>query len=127
VHNYFGGDLLEAEVLFQDGTRQGFHYWNRLAGVEVDLTRAQFKNQEVVQEPRVIKRLPGLPWQAEEQYLVFLERVEAALRKRPLSERVAAVAPHVGHLRNRQNPSQFTNTALMPRTLQSSNGQDSPT
>jgi hypothetical protein len=83
VHDFFGGELLEAEVLFQNGSRQGFHYWNRLAGVEVDLTREQFKGQEVVQEPQVIDRLPGQPWQAEEQYLVFRERVVAALGERP--------------------------------------------
>jgi hypothetical protein len=83
VHDFFGGELLEAEVLFQNGSRQGFHYWNRLAGVEVDLTREQFKSQEVVQEPQVIDRLPGLPWQAEEQYRVFRRRVDAALKDRP--------------------------------------------
>jgi hypothetical protein len=79
VHDFFGGELLEAEVFFQNGSRQGFHYWNRLASIEVDLTREQFKSQEVVQEPRVIDRLPGFPWQAEEQYRVFRERVNAAL------------------------------------------------
>lgn len=84
VHDFFGGELLEAEVLFQNGSRQGFHYWNRLAGVEVDLTRDQFKSQEIVQEPQVIARLPGLPWQAEEQYRVFRERVNAALVERLL-------------------------------------------
>ena len=84
VHDFFGGELLEAEVFFQNGSRQGFHYWNRLAGVEVDLTRDQFKSQEIVQEPQVIARLPGLPWQAEEQYRVFRERVNAALVERLL-------------------------------------------
>jgi len=84
VHDFFGGELLEAEVLFQNGSRQGFHYWNRLAGVEVDLTREQFKSQEVVQEPQVVERLPGLPWQAEDQYRLFRERVNVALVKRLL-------------------------------------------
>jgi len=83
VHDFFGGELLEAEVFFQNGSRQGFHYWNRLAGVEVDLTREQFKSQEVVQEPQVVERLPGLPWQAEDQYRLFRERVNVALVKRP--------------------------------------------
>jgi hypothetical protein len=82
VHDFFGGELLEAEVFFQNGSRQGFHYWNRLASVEVDLTREQFKSHEVVQEPQVIDRLPEFPWRAEEQYLVFRERVHAALADR---------------------------------------------
>ena len=79
VHDFFGGELLEAEVFFQNGSRQGFHYWNRLAGIDVDFTREQFKSQEVVQEPQVIDRLPEFPWQAEEQYRVFRERVSSAL------------------------------------------------
>jgi hypothetical protein len=79
LHDFFGGELLEAEVFFQNGSRQGFHNWNRLAGVEVDLTREQFKAKEIVQEPKVIDRLPEFPWQAEEQYRVFRERVNAAL------------------------------------------------
>jgi hypothetical protein len=83
VHDLYGGELLEAEVHFQDGSRQGFHYWNRLAGVEVDLTREQFSDQEIVQEPQVIDRLPEFPWRAEEQYRIFRKRVDAALDVRP--------------------------------------------
>ena len=83
VHDLMGGELLEAEVHYLDGERQGFHYWNRLAGVDVDLTREQFTTQEVVQEPHTIDRLPEFPWRAEEQYLVFRRRVNAALRMQP--------------------------------------------
>jgi ADP-ribose pyrophosphatase YjhB (NUDIX family) len=37
-----GGDLLMAEVHEADGSRQGVHYWNRLAGGrELDLTRGR--------------------------------------------------------------------------------------
>jgi hypothetical protein len=82
VHDFFGGELLEAEVFFLNGSRQGFHYWNRLAGGDVDLTREQFKSQEVVQEPHVINRQPEFPWQAEPQYRVFRERVNEALALR---------------------------------------------
>jgi hypothetical protein len=82
MHDFFGGELLEAEVFFRNGSRQGFHYWNRLAGVELDLTREQFKSQEVVQEPQVIDRLPEFPWKADEQYRVFRERVNAELAAR---------------------------------------------
>jgi hypothetical protein len=80
VQDLFGGELLEAEVHFPDGTRQGFHYWNRLDGVEVDLTREQFSSEELVQEPRVVDRLPEFPWLAQEQYLIFRERVDEALK-----------------------------------------------
>ena len=40
LHDLLGGDLLVAEVLLPDGSRQGVHWWNRLPdGREVDLTR----------------------------------------------------------------------------------------
>jgi hypothetical protein len=59
VQDLLGGELLLAEVLNADGTRQGLHYWNRLAGgVEVDLTRDQFSATEIVQEPDVVPRPP---------------------------------------------------------------------
>jgi hypothetical protein len=80
VHDLLGGELLEAEVHQPDGSRQGFHYWNRLAGVDIDLTRAQFIGGERVQEPHLISRLPSEPWRAQEQYAVFRDRVRAALR-----------------------------------------------
>jgi hypothetical protein len=81
VHDFFGGELLEAEVLFDDGSRQGFHYWNRLPSGDVDLTSEQFTEHEIVQEPRTVDRLPDAPWRAHEQYLLFRERVRAALEK----------------------------------------------
>jgi hypothetical protein len=80
VHDLIGGELLEAEVRYRDGSPQGFHYWNRLAGVDIDLTREQFVDQEVVQEPHVIDRLPEAPWRAQEQYLTFRERVLTELQ-----------------------------------------------
>ncbi|HEY6472852.1 MAG TPA: hypothetical protein VIY26_08175 [Acidimicrobiales bacterium] len=82
-NDLFGGELLEAEVHFRDGSRQGFHYWNRLDGVEVDLTREQFSVHEVVQAPQVIDRRPEFPWLAQEQYVVFRQRVHAALDGAP--------------------------------------------
>jgi hypothetical protein len=86
VHDLFGGELLEAEVHFRDGSRQGFHYWNRLDGVEVDLTREQFSRREVIQEPHVIDRRPEFPWLAQEQYIIFRQRVHAALDVEPERE-----------------------------------------
>ncbi len=70
LHDLLGGDLLTAEVLRPDGSRQGFHSWNRLAGgIEIDLTREQFDRTEIVQMPHVVARRPGLPTRCPEQYL----------------------------------------------------------
>lgn len=80
VHDLLGGQLLEAEVFHADGSHQGFHYWNRFAGVDVDLTRRQFAQGEVVQAPHLIERLPSRPWLAHDKYVVFRDRVRAALR-----------------------------------------------
>jgi hypothetical protein len=83
VHDLLGGELLEAEVDHADGSHQGFHYWNRFAGVDVDLTRRQFAGGEVVLAPHLIQRLPDVPWLAHEQYVIFRDRVDAALRAQP--------------------------------------------
>jgi hypothetical protein len=79
LHDLLGGELLEAEVRRTDGSQQGFHYWNRLAGVDIDLTRAQFAASEHVQAPRLISRLPSEPWLAQDKYVVFRNRVRSAL------------------------------------------------
>jgi len=79
VHDLLGGQLLEAEVRRGDGSLQGFHYWNRLVGMDVDLTAEQFAPGEVIQEPQLIDRTPEFPWLAHAQYLVFRARVFAAL------------------------------------------------
>jgi hypothetical protein len=81
VQDLLGGVLLEAEVHHADGSHQGFHYWNRFAGVDVDLTRRQFAGGEVVLAPHLIERLPSVPWLAQEQYVIFRDRVHAALRE----------------------------------------------
>ena len=70
LHDLLGGNLLVAEVHRADGSRQGYHWWNRLAGdLEIDLTREQFSATEVVQEAHVVERPPGLPRRGAEQYL----------------------------------------------------------
>ena len=79
LHDLLGGDLLLAEVLLPDGSRQGVHWWNRLPdGREVDLTLEQFAPTEVVQRPRVVVRPEGLPSYAADQYL----RLRAAVLNR---------------------------------------------
>jgi hypothetical protein len=80
LHDHFGGELLVAEVLRDDGTRQGFHIWNRLPdGTEVDLTWAQFGPDEHVQEARILQR-DGPPRRCAEQYDLLRARVAAAVQ-----------------------------------------------
>jgi hypothetical protein len=92
VHDLMGGQLLEAEVQLPDGTRQGFHYWNRLAGFELDLTREQFAQSEVVQEPHEVDGPAGSPWLAHAQYVVFRDHVYAALGLKVPMERLIGEA-----------------------------------
>jgi hypothetical protein len=57
LQEHLGGELLFSEVRHADGTRQGVHYFNRLPdGTEVDLTREQFRDGEVILAPEVIER-----------------------------------------------------------------------
>lgn len=56
-----GGVLLWAEVLGATGRHEGLHYWNRLpTGLEIDLTRDQFRQGAHLGEPTVQQpiRLP---------------------------------------------------------------------
>ena len=84
VHDFFGGEVLAAGV-FLDGERVEAHMWNRLvSGIEVDLTRDQFRRGEVIGEPTVRTRPdtfdPAHPrYHRYEQYLVLSERVRAQL------------------------------------------------
>lgn len=74
VHDLRGGDLILADVTL-DGRERGFHYWNRLPdGVELDLTRSQFRLGEQISNPRVVQRLYG-SFTREEAYALFRSRV----------------------------------------------------
>ncbi|UNZ04349.1 hypothetical protein SRIMHP_16990 [Streptomyces rimosus subsp. rimosus] len=56
VHDFFGGELMVGEVHL-DGDQQGHHWWNRFpSGIEVDLTREQFRLGQVVAEGRAVQR-----------------------------------------------------------------------
>ena len=79
VNDLLGGDLCVAEVRLTDGSPQGFHWWNRLAGADIDLTREQFGPDERVQEPRVLVRPGGPLRRGEAQYLLLRSRVLARL------------------------------------------------
>lgn len=80
IQDLLGGDLLIAEVIRSDGSRQGVHYWNLLPdGTELDLTREQFAHHEVIQPPRILQRPAGPPNRCAEQYLTMRHRVFDAL------------------------------------------------
>lgn len=86
VHDILGGDLVLGEVhLGDDGPeRHGYHWWNRLAsGVEIDLTRDQFRRGQTVTAGRVVQRPPGPLPRRWEEYQVLRERVARRLGALP--------------------------------------------
>ncbi|MEM7323822.1 MAG: hypothetical protein AAF531_12110 [Actinomycetota bacterium] len=50
---HLGGELVLGEV-HRHGTFQEHHYWNRIDGVDLDLTRDQFRNGETITEREVL-------------------------------------------------------------------------
>ena len=59
VHDLVGGELMASDV-YLDGARIMAHMWNRLpSGIEVDLTREQFRGGEVLGEPTARDRPPA--------------------------------------------------------------------
>lgn len=61
VQDLLGGELLMSDVWHANGSRQGVHYWNRLAGgMELDLTREQFTRSEIIDAPVVVARPPDV-------------------------------------------------------------------
>jgi hypothetical protein len=83
LQDLLGGELLIGEVRHADGSRQGVHYWNRLEdGDELDLTREQFADGEVVQPPRPVARPADLSGaRTFAQYRALADRVDAALSR----------------------------------------------
>lgn len=51
---HLGGQLVLGEV-HRNGEFQEHHYWNRIEGVDLDLTRSQFRNGEVITEKDVLE------------------------------------------------------------------------
>jgi hypothetical protein len=85
VQDVLGGDILGADV-YLDGARIEGHMWNRLvSGIEIDLTREQFRRGETIGEPRTGRRTsaiadPSHPrYHRYEAYLVLSERVRGRL------------------------------------------------
>ncbi len=80
VNDLLGGELLRGEVLV-DGRRTDYHWWNRLGmGVEVDLTREQFRPEEIVTEGVVIARPPRIA-RLREEYELLRDRVAGHLKR----------------------------------------------
>lgn len=85
VQELLGGELLMAEVHHADGRRQGVHYWNRVDGSELDLTREQFRDGEVIGAPRVVERPadPSVTGRLARQYRVLSQAVRTRLGSPP--------------------------------------------
>ncbi|MDT0444566.1 YunG family protein [Streptomyces johnsoniae] len=83
VNDIFGGNLMLGDV-HRGGERQGFHWWNLLpSGVELDLTREQFKDGQAVTAARVVERRPGPSPRRWNEYLLLRERVIKHLGQLP--------------------------------------------
>lgn len=90
VNDMFGGDLMCGEV-HRDGRQEGYHWWNVLAsGVEIDLTREQFVDGQVVTAGERIVRPPTFTWR-EPDYQTLRRRVSELLG--PLPPPAAAPPP----------------------------------
>ncbi|GLU49173.1 YunG family protein [Nocardiopsis ansamitocini] len=60
LNDLLGGALIRGEVRV-GGEQTDYHWWNSLGmGVEIDLTREQFRSEEVVTGGRVIPRPPRI-------------------------------------------------------------------
>jgi hypothetical protein len=80
LNDLLSGDLLVAEVHYPDGSRQGYHWWNRLPdGTEIDWSREQFSATETVQPAQVFVRPPELPTRGLRQYLAMRNAVNGQL------------------------------------------------
>ncbi len=81
LHDLFGGALLLGEV-YVGRARTGHHWWNAFGGIEVDLTRGQFRAEERVTGGRIVERPPGPPRRLREQYEILRTRVFTRLDAR---------------------------------------------
>ncbi|MFJ8544998.1 hypothetical protein ACIRFH_23780 [Streptomyces sp. NPDC093586] len=73
VNDLLGGELVRGEVRVE-GELADYHWWNRFAGVEVDLTREQFGPEERVGPGTIVERPPGPPGRCREQYELLRHR-----------------------------------------------------
>ncbi|MET9535648.1 hypothetical protein ABZY02_34710 [Streptomyces sp. NPDC006649] len=62
LNDLLGGEVIRGEV-HVNGERVDYHWWNRLGmGIEIDLTREQFRPVEIVTGGIVIPRPPVTEW-----------------------------------------------------------------
>ncbi|MFI1095660.1 hypothetical protein [Streptomyces sp. NPDC020917] len=92
VNDLFGGDLIVGEV--HDGAeRAGHHWWNLLpSGLELDLTREQFRRGQTVGAARTVRRPPGPLPRRSAEYALLRKRVAEHLG--PLPEPADGTPPH---------------------------------
>lgn len=74
LHDLLGGDMVMGEVR-SNGNSLGAHYWNRFAGIDIDLTREQFSAGETVSSGRTVPRTPGPFRRCQAQYEILRDRV----------------------------------------------------
>ncbi len=80
VTELLGGVLLWSEVFRRDGRPDGLHYWNRLpSGLELDLTRDQFRDGEYFGESSVQRPIRIATARMATRYDLFACRVRARL------------------------------------------------
>ncbi len=84
LNDLLGGELIRGEVQV-NGQRRDYHWWNRVGlGVEIDLTREQFRPEEIVTGGTVIPRPPMTEWRRlREEYELLRSRVLEKLNSLP--------------------------------------------
>ncbi|GLY31582.1 hypothetical protein [Kineosporia sp. NBRC 101731] len=83
VNDLFGGDLVMGEVHL-NGEQHGYHWWNRLeSGLEIDMTKEQFRLGQTISSVQVRKRPPGPLRRRREEYLLLRERLADRLGALP--------------------------------------------
>ncbi|MGW6317627.1 YunG family protein [Streptomyces sp. NPDC055099] len=93
LNDLLGGELIRGEVHI-DGKRVDYHWWNRLGvGVDIDLTREQFRPEEIVTEGIVIPRPPVTEWRRlREEYELLRDRVLDKLQRQQAAATAAAAS-----------------------------------
>ncbi|EDY59718.1 conserved hypothetical protein [Streptomyces sviceus ATCC 29083] len=76
LNDLLGGELIRGEVRV-NGEFRDYHWWNRIGiGVEIDLTRGQFRPEEIVTGGTVVPRPPVTEWRRlREEYELLRSRV----------------------------------------------------
>lgn len=83
LHDLLGGDLMMGDVHL-NGEHHGYHWWNRLnTGIEIDLTREQFQDGQIVTLNQVVVRPSGRPVRRQREYELFRYRVMERLGTSP--------------------------------------------